>query len=185
MIVSKRRFRKVHGRRALGDMYRTLHEIAKNQPARTAVEVGICRGWSTIPLLDAMRVTGGHLWSLDIRDCRRARQKVADAGMTGQWTYLQESSWEWQGCPDNLDFIFIDGDHEHVAKDWEHFEPKVRQGGLILLHDYFGGCYKVCGVCPQCLGPKTLVDTVIRPQWQRWECATLPYGHGLTIVRKR
>lgn len=177
--------RLVHCPRAQGNMYPTLREIAQNLPAKTAVEVGVNRGWSTVPLLEAMRVTGGHLWSLDVRDCGHAQKKMASLGLTDHWTFLQQSSWDWADCPDNLDFIFIDGDHEHVAKDWAHYEPKVRVGGLLLLHDYFGGCKKVCGHCPQCLGPRTLVDTVIRPQWQRWECANLPYGHGLTIVRKR
>ena len=83
---------------------------------------------------------------------------------------------DWTPPEGLFDLAFIDGDHANVAKDWEKFEPLVRPGGILLLHDYIG---------PQSQGPRTLVDEVIRPQWQRWECATLPYSYGLTIVRKR
>jgi len=40
--------------------------------------------------------------------------------------------------PDNLDLVFIDGDHsyEAVKKDILGFEKKVRVGGLLTGHDY-------------------------------------------------
>lgn len=39
--------------------------------------------------------------------------------------------------PNNLDFIFIDGDHslEGIKKDWEIFSQKVKPSGIIALHD--------------------------------------------------
>lgn len=39
--------------------------------------------------------------------------------------------------PDELDFIFIDGDHslEGIQKDWAIFSKKLKQGGIIILHD--------------------------------------------------
>uniref|UniRef100_A0A6H1ZVW4 Putative methyltransferase n=1 Tax=viral metagenome TaxID=1070528 RepID=A0A6H1ZVW4_9ZZZZ len=40
--------------------------------------------------------------------------------------------------PDNLDFVYIDGDHsyETTKKDIELYYPKVRSGGLVAGHDY-------------------------------------------------
>ncbi len=40
----------------------------------------------------------------------------------------------------SLDFVFIDGSHqyEHVKRDIELWEPKVRVGGLLMGHDYDG-----------------------------------------------
>ena len=37
----------------------------------------------------------------------------------------------------SLDLLFIDGDHtyEGVKADFEMYEPFVRQGGIIVLHD--------------------------------------------------
>lgn len=39
--------------------------------------------------------------------------------------------------PENIEFIFIDGDHtyEVIKKDWELFSKKVKIGGIIALHD--------------------------------------------------
>jgi len=40
--------------------------------------------------------------------------------------------------PDNLDFVYIDGNHtyEYVKQDIELYYPKVKQGGYIGGHDY-------------------------------------------------
>jgi len=37
-----------------------------------------------------------------------------------------------------LDFVFIDGDHdyEHVLQDIEIWSKKIKKGGLIIGHDY-------------------------------------------------
>jgi predicted O-methyltransferase YrrM len=38
---------------------------------------------------------------------------------------------------EEIDFLFIDADHsyEAIRKDWEDWFPKVRNGGIIALHD--------------------------------------------------
>ena len=40
--------------------------------------------------------------------------------------------------PNNLDFVFIDGNHgyEYVKKDLELWVPKVKSGGLVAGHDW-------------------------------------------------
>lgn len=40
--------------------------------------------------------------------------------------------------PDNLDFVYIDGDHsyEGVKRDMEAYWPKIRSGGVLCGHDY-------------------------------------------------
>ena len=42
--------------------------------------------------------------------------------------------------PDNVDFIYIDGNHgyEYVIQDMELYYPKVRPGGVLGGHDYSG-----------------------------------------------
>jgi predicted O-methyltransferase YrrM len=39
--------------------------------------------------------------------------------------------------PDEVDFIFIDGDHslEGIKRDWNDWSGKIRTGGIIALHD--------------------------------------------------
>jgi predicted O-methyltransferase YrrM len=40
--------------------------------------------------------------------------------------------------PDNLDFVYIDGNHDYdfVKKDIELYYPKVRKGGVVAGHDF-------------------------------------------------
>jgi len=47
--------------------------------------------------------------------------------------------------PDDLDFVFIDGNHDYdfVKKDIELYYPKVKDGGVFGGHDY---CYGYPGV---------------------------------------
>lgn len=51
--------------------------------------------------------------------------------------------------PDNLDFVYIDGNHdyEHVKSDIKNYYPKVKKGGIIGGHDFnedsFGVLYAV------------------------------------------
>lgn len=44
--------------------------------------------------------------------------------------------------PASLDFVWIDDDHQHAHVDEEirRLIPKVRLGGLLVLHDVFGSC---------------------------------------------
>jgi predicted O-methyltransferase YrrM len=39
--------------------------------------------------------------------------------------------------PNELDFIFIDGDHsyEGIKRDWDDWSKKLKIGGIIALHD--------------------------------------------------
>lgn len=55
--------------------------------------------------------------------------------------------------PDDMDIIFIDGNHEYsyVKQDIENYLPKVRPGGILCGHDY--GLYKS--------GVKKAVDEVL------------------------
>jgi hypothetical protein len=43
--------------------------------------------------------------------------------------------------PDNLDFVYIDGNHEEqfVREDIANYYPKVRPGGVIGGHDFYNG----------------------------------------------
>lgn len=80
------------------------------------------------------------------------------------------------------DFVFIDADHsaKAVEKDFRGIWPHVADEGLILLHDS---------------NPESKADTVATLCGDAWkfamkiarnyECVTIPYHPGVTIIRKR
>lgn len=46
--------------------------------------------------------------------------------------------------PDNLDFVYIDGNHsyKYVKQDIENYYPKLKVGGILAGHDYWKGSVK-------------------------------------------
>ncbi len=48
--------------------------------------------------------------------------------------------------PNNLDFIYIDGSHkyEDVKRDIELYFPKIKNGGILGGHDFWGNQIGVC-----------------------------------------
>ena len=46
-----------------------------------------------------------------------------------------------KNIPDNLDFVYIDGNHQYefVAKDIKTYYPKLKKGGVLGGHDMYNG----------------------------------------------
>lgn len=105
-----------------------LKEHAKGN----VLEIGVHCGISTTAILAGLEENGGHLWSVDVHpSCRYVWYGHP------QWTFFCP----WAGDevkPDlPLDLLFIDGDHsyEGCSSDLAIWAPKVKTGGLILVHD--------------------------------------------------
>jgi len=51
---------------------------------------------------------------------------------------IKKSSEAVNDVPDNLDFVYIDGNHDYefVKRDIEFYYPKVRSGGVLGGHDF-------------------------------------------------
>jgi len=58
----------------------------------------------------------------------------------------KKSSEAVNDVPDNLDFVYIDGNHiyEHVKEDIELYYPKIKRGGVIGGHDFNSTFLGVC-----------------------------------------
>jgi len=55
----------------------------------------------------------------------------------------EEAIWD---IPDDVDFVYLDGSHEYeyVKKDIELYYQKVKKGGIIGGHDFWGSQTGVC-----------------------------------------
>jgi len=100
------------------------------------MEVGVCRGKTSRGIkheLDRLRAVYEY-WAVD-----------SGAGMAGNVLppfegcrlVIGNSEESYMEFPDDLHWVFIDGCHciNHVMLDILHYAPKVRDGGLIVLHD--------------------------------------------------
>jgi predicted O-methyltransferase YrrM len=59
-------------------------------------------------------------------------------GIQQKVVVVQGLSWDVHTqVPDELDFVFVDGDHsyEGVKKDFDTYATKLKSGGIIALHD--------------------------------------------------
>jgi predicted O-methyltransferase YrrM len=114
----------------------TLHMLTVEHALQRTVELGCGNGDSTIALLQAAREVGGHVTSLDVDPCEQAGRLVAEAGLLDHWTFIQGDDCEWD-ADGPIDHLFIDTSHtfDHTLSELRKYEPLVRTGGLITLHD--------------------------------------------------
>ena len=120
-------------------------------------EIGVCAGHNSYNMLKVLPIK--KIFLIDPY-C----EYVDNAGLVGDYSRHMETAHkrleqysdkiEWirdysenayKKIPDNLDFVYIDGNHRYdiVMKDIELYYPKVKPGGIIGGHDMFGECLGV------------------------------------------
>lgn len=73
--------------------------------------------------------------------------------------------------PDNLDFVYIDANHNYkfIVEDMNNFWKKVRIGGIMGGHDYYNGYQRMCDDVIRAVGEfayeKELQLRVETPDW--------------------
>jgi cephalosporin hydroxylase len=119
------------------------------------LEIGVRGGVSTSAFLLGLEENGGHLYSIDIKpQCGQLFDHP-------QWTFVAGDSTDPAIAglvPGELDILFVDGDHSYqgVRSDLERFAPRVKRGGLILVHD----------IVPA--APETVTDPCFPGEPARW-----------------
>lgn len=97
------------------------------------LELGVRYGNSTAALLAGVERHGGHLYSVDIMDCRG----VIEAN--NQWTFIQADSLDYKTISPHIqgsiNILFIDTDHsyERTKSELELWGNVTK--GKIFLHD--------------------------------------------------
>jgi predicted O-methyltransferase YrrM len=114
-----------------------LYDLVSGMDHPTVVEFGVDKGRSTCVFLSACEATGGHLYSVDIRDCSEVAESDA-------WTFIQQSDQEIDAIlaqapalTSGIDLLHIDSLHaeEHVRRLLMKWFPYVKPGGYITFHD--------------------------------------------------
>lgn len=131
-----------------------IKDLVINNNCKTVVELGVRSGVSTQALLAGIDETGGKLYSYDIQpilptDGPRNTSIIERLGHleVPNWKFELGSSLEvykyWKD--EELDLIFIDTDHtpEQIYKELILWTPKVRIGGLIVMHDVAEPSFKL------------------------------------------
>lgn len=106
----------------------------------TVFEIGVRRAVSTHAFLRGALAREkwnhrglAHVYSCDIED-RGHMVRVPE--WKEHWTFYHQASMDVKWDKE-IDILLIDGEHTYkaVKEDYEKYEPFVRPGGLIILHD--------------------------------------------------
>lgn len=123
---------------------KSLEKYAAN--AKVAVEIGVFEGVNTALIAKSIN-ENGVLYGIDpffkgkIGVCYSkliTRSHLKSTNTLNKVKLIEKLSFEAaDDVPENIDFLFIDGDHslEGIQKDWELFSKKIRPGGIVALHD--------------------------------------------------
>lgn len=168
-----------------------LRRVRLERPRRV-LEIGTDNG-GTLYLLAWASAPDARILSLDIREYSRLRRQLFRSfGRRGQRIDVRQCDSHlplthafvkrfFGGTP--IDLLFIDGDHsyEGVRRDFELYEPLVRTGGMIALHDIVDGPKGSVGGVPR-FWPEaraSLIDpTEIVRAWDQG-------GYGIGVGRAR
>lgn len=161
----------------IGDYPEILARIAEALQPEVYVELGVHKCITYNKILPYVRKDA---YAVDIVDVRQ----FAKGGHVIQENTVDFAKRWNESIKQPIDFIFIDADHskEAVAQDIENFLPWLRTDtGLMILHDVWPFTEKY--VHPQWSGDGYLVMPALRKR-SDIEVVTLPFLHGLGIIRK-
>jgi predicted O-methyltransferase YrrM len=173
----------------------TLFGIALSIGAKSMIELGVAGGDSTYPLLLAANILNTKLVSVDIGPCHFDCPK----DLKGNWEFVQSDAITFLEKWDRgIDLIFVDDWHSysHVKRELEIIDGYTTKSSIILLHDLMTVTwpeynYTTPETLPNTAGPgQEFADggpyrAVNELDKGKWEWATIPVNHGLTILRKK
>ena len=110
------------------EVLQTIYALVRVEKPLILVETGTHTGAGTQAMLQGCRDNGrGHIWTIEYLDT----EFVPTDGVT----FVRGDSRTWD-APDEIDFLFLDcGEPEVRIAALTNLWPKVRPGGLVLVHD--------------------------------------------------
>jgi caffeoyl-CoA O-methyltransferase len=157
--------------------------------ARTAVEVGVFTGYSSICIARGLPAEG-HLLACDVSE---------------EWTSIARRYWKQAGLTDRIDlrlapaietlralpadpvvdFAFIDADKGGYPLYYEELVTRLRPGGLIVLDNVLRGGLVVDPAAQDSAvrAVRAVNDTVAADE--RVDAVMLPLRDGVTVARRR
>lgn len=121
----------------------TLSRIIKDNKFKIGAELGVEEGVTTCHLLHENKDL--HIIAVDNFVTERSKELFDRGGVpkfikSGRATHYKMSTAEAAKHVEDgsLDFVFIDADHsyEGVKADIKIWDPKVKEGGYVIGHDY-------------------------------------------------
>ena len=179
---------------------------------RLIVELGTRDGISTRALLAAAEVCDGHVLSVDLADCAAV---ALPEDLRKRWTFVRADDIAFagdpfaafclsRGLPVRADFIYVDTSHqyEHTRCELAKWTARLSPRGSIVFHDtnMGNGWFRrldgkvepgwnndrgVIRAIEEFLGRRYDESTYFTDVVAGYVVAHVPWGSGLTVLRKR
>lgn len=100
----------------------------------TILEFGVRFGESTKKFIDIIESNGGHLYSVDVEDCK-------NISTSQKWTFIQSRDDDFNYLekilPKKFDLIYLDSFHnaKHIEKIFYFYFQKLNVNGLFVIDD--------------------------------------------------
>lgn len=123
------------------DFLRILYEKVKERSSVKVLELGVQGGFSTEAILSALNQVEGHLISIDINPCLKAKERIKELNLESRWSFVQTDDLKIV-LQDKFDIIFVDTNHyfSHTLDELKKFSKLLKPQGFMLLHDiHFDG----------------------------------------------
>ncbi len=148
-----------------------LNMLVKIRNARSVLEIGTSNGYSGLWFLDALKVTKGHLTTIEYYDKRQsiARANFDKCGFAGMYTPILGSACD---ILDNLpsdkmfDFVLIDANKREYVRNFELIKPHLLPNAIIAADNVNSHREKV----------QTYLDAVMNDEDFQTEILDLPAG---------
>jgi len=114
----------------------TLYFIVSEFKTKRILEIGTGNGHSTLAMAEAAKPIGGHVTTIDIEECKSAKDLIFSKDLGEIVTFIKSDSLKI-GYESSLDLVFIDGAHTYaqVMAELKKYAWLVNIGGFIILHD--------------------------------------------------
>lgn len=124
------------------DSAQLLHILIESTNARKIIEVGVSHGYSTIWIAHAVRITGGHLQSIELnpRNIDYATRNLQEAGLSEQVDIKKGDARDILSTTDGpIDLIFMDCWESVYVDLLKLIIPILRPGGLLIADNVTPG----------------------------------------------
>jgi hypothetical protein len=152
-------FKNTHSSKEISDIPRPMINYIKSNGKQNLVgaEIGVYKGINALSILQELPIDKLYLidpyvlyedWhkaasykdmELNNPDTIYNEAILRLSDYSNKITFIKHTSSQSKDLiPDNLDFVYIDGNHEsqYVYEDIINYYPKIKEGGIIGGHDY-------------------------------------------------
>lgn len=143
---------------------KVLHDIIVRNKYKSALEIGMSTGHSTIWLAWAMSKTGGKVISIEIDEGRykTAIDNIKKAGLSDYVdVHLADAHQLVKVLEGPFDFVFSDADKGWYTQYFKDVDPKLKVGGCFTAHNVsnnYGGTGEFLKYVQKLPNYKTTID---------------------------